>query len=532
MAVKQYIGARYVPIFKGLWDGSNDNEHTNTKAYEPLVIVLNEGASYTSMTYVPVGIDITNTSYWALTGNYNAQVESYRQEVEILDNNLNDLSESVNNAVTFYSPKEFGAVLDGVADDTNAMNQALALGSVMLPKGVSIKINNLYVPDFAEIDFNGCDVYTDGWAIKTEATAEHGYIRNITIRNAHFKTPNILGAPLHSCGGIYIEGGIKINIVNCELANSTEGSDFAHIRNSFNVYFDKIAVGTGISSGRIDNTSGIVFYCGSAVISGSDNITNCSISNVIIQNLEYGILVEANDKLFDTAFFDNIGFSNVSEGVYLNGDSTSTIRNCSINSMRCELSDRAIYNTGHIILKGFYGYHITDEFINNSGFMTVLGDIGANNLTITSAPLYKNTGVINASASYPELLANVTIDNTGDIVNPYIPNTADTNDFCDNTKDKSIETFTLTGSILLTGTSGASGGQVAIAYPSGYNRDNSIIINKSLYRSNLVRVGNDAIIDVSLSPTEILVDTSTGDSTTFSRPFEIVLIKKDNLPTV
>lgn len=68
-----YIGARYVPIFGGEWD--------NSKTYEPLVIVTNQGNSYTSVTFVPTGIDINNTTYWALTGNYNAQVEQYRQEV-------------------------------------------------------------------------------------------------------------------------------------------------------------------------------------------------------------------------------------------------------------------------------------------------------------------------------------------------------------------------------------------------------------------------------------------------------------------
>lgn len=68
-----YIGARYVPIFGGEWD--------NTKTYEPLVIVTDQGNSYTSVTFVPAGIDINNTTYWALTGNHNAQVEQYRQEV-------------------------------------------------------------------------------------------------------------------------------------------------------------------------------------------------------------------------------------------------------------------------------------------------------------------------------------------------------------------------------------------------------------------------------------------------------------------
>lgn len=73
-----YTGARYVPLFAdpAQWD--------NTKTYEPLTIVLNEGNSYTSKTFVPIGVDISNEKYWALTGNYNAQVEAYREEVRQL----------------------------------------------------------------------------------------------------------------------------------------------------------------------------------------------------------------------------------------------------------------------------------------------------------------------------------------------------------------------------------------------------------------------------------------------------------------
>ena len=79
MAVTQYIGARYVPLFADplQWD--------NERTYEPLTIVQHQGNSYTSRQAVPVGIDITNESYWALTGNYNAQIEAYRQEVQTFD---------------------------------------------------------------------------------------------------------------------------------------------------------------------------------------------------------------------------------------------------------------------------------------------------------------------------------------------------------------------------------------------------------------------------------------------------------------
>lgn len=55
-------------------------EWSKTKTYEPLTIVYYQGNSYTSRQSVPAGVNITDTTYWALTGNYNAQIEQYRKE--------------------------------------------------------------------------------------------------------------------------------------------------------------------------------------------------------------------------------------------------------------------------------------------------------------------------------------------------------------------------------------------------------------------------------------------------------------------
>lgn len=94
MAVTQYIGARYVPIF------ADPAEWDNTRAYEPLTIVLYQGNSYTSAQAVPVGIDITNTEFWKLTGNYNAQIEAYRAEVEQFDGRITTAQETADSAMS------------------------------------------------------------------------------------------------------------------------------------------------------------------------------------------------------------------------------------------------------------------------------------------------------------------------------------------------------------------------------------------------------------------------------------------------
>lgn len=90
MAVTQYVGARYVPLF------ANPLEWDREKSYEPLTIVYHAGNSYTSRQFVPAGTDIANEAFWAITGNYNAQVEQYRAEVKQFDariaKNASDIS--------------------------------------------------------------------------------------------------------------------------------------------------------------------------------------------------------------------------------------------------------------------------------------------------------------------------------------------------------------------------------------------------------------------------------------------------------
>lgn len=73
-----YVGARYVPKF------AEPMEWNQNTLYEPLTIVSYQGNSYTSKTFPPIGTVPTNETYWAPTGNYNAQIEQYRNEVAVI----------------------------------------------------------------------------------------------------------------------------------------------------------------------------------------------------------------------------------------------------------------------------------------------------------------------------------------------------------------------------------------------------------------------------------------------------------------
>lgn len=115
--VRQYVGARYVPVF------ANPLEWSDARAYEPLTIVTHQGNSFTSMQSVPAGIDIANADYWALTGNFNAQVEAYRQEVAQWSGRIDDANANANNAATIAN-NAVATANNAVAAADNALSVA------------------------------------------------------------------------------------------------------------------------------------------------------------------------------------------------------------------------------------------------------------------------------------------------------------------------------------------------------------------------------------------------------------------------
>lgn len=119
---RQYVGARYVPKVMGEWN--------KALQYEALSIVTYSGNSFTSKVPVPANIDISNKNYWVNTGNYNAQVEAYRQQTAQLNNDLNneiinrknDTKDNILWIGDSYSVNYNHKLPNGVRDMLNAKN--------------------------------------------------------------------------------------------------------------------------------------------------------------------------------------------------------------------------------------------------------------------------------------------------------------------------------------------------------------------------------------------------------------------------
>ena len=175
--VKHYVGARYVPKF------ASPVEWAANTSYEALTIVTFNNASYTSKVQVPptVGNPADNPQYWALTGNYNAQIEEYRQITAQVQSGLNQEITDRTNADTALqtaieeldtvTPEMYGAVGDGTTDDITAIQNAINSGKYVIfdPNknyliSSSIVLNNAtnYLEKKQSVNFNNTTITYTG----------------------------------------------------------------------------------------------------------------------------------------------------------------------------------------------------------------------------------------------------------------------------------------------------------------------------------------------------------------------------------
>lgn len=105
---RQYVGARYVPKIVGEWDKALN--------YEALSIVTYKGNSFTSKIPVPANIDISNTNYWANTGNYNSQVAEYEENVKIYKSDTDTKINGINSDI-----EDINSNIDNIDNHVNIL---------------------------------------------------------------------------------------------------------------------------------------------------------------------------------------------------------------------------------------------------------------------------------------------------------------------------------------------------------------------------------------------------------------------------
>ena len=96
MAIRQYIGARYVPKYFENSETGDSTWASNT-FYEALIMVTWNNLTYTSKIPVPasVGNPASAPQYWVITSNVNAQIDQLQEEVGNLSDTVDDIDDRV-----------------------------------------------------------------------------------------------------------------------------------------------------------------------------------------------------------------------------------------------------------------------------------------------------------------------------------------------------------------------------------------------------------------------------------------------------
>ena len=85
---RMYVGARYV------WKFADPLQWNKTTSYELYTVVQNNGYTYVSKKPVPANVEITNTDFWYLVADPNAQMEEIRQYVTRIVTELEETVET------------------------------------------------------------------------------------------------------------------------------------------------------------------------------------------------------------------------------------------------------------------------------------------------------------------------------------------------------------------------------------------------------------------------------------------------------
>lgn len=171
--MRQYIGARYMPKFMGNYDATTE--------YEALSVVDNGmGTTYVSNKPVPAGTPLSDTDYWAVYGASNGAIINLQNQI----NDINKFKFDKNLIPVEY----FGAVGDGVTDDTLAIQDAINSGHPIIATQSYRITNALSFPlSLGSVTFilTGKLIADDCDAITVHALDSYFYLNLIEGSGAH-----------------------------------------------------------------------------------------------------------------------------------------------------------------------------------------------------------------------------------------------------------------------------------------------------------------------------------------------------------
>lgn len=284
-----YVGHRYVPLIMDEWDKSI--------SYEGLSIVTYKGGSYTSKKHVPIGIDITNEEYWAMTGNYNAQVEHYRKEVKTLKSNVEENKEKLDKLSSKLS--NFSKLVSE-NDDTERLKRAIHHAE--LNGNVLMIDENVNVSE--RIVFNSIKVLGINNPLFTINSADD---IGIELKGENVKLKNL---EINGSKDIRTVISVSINSKNVEIENNYIHGGFSNVFGSYGIDVNDGCVDVYIHHNKIEDIHSTEDGIIGNSLGSARGILLRGVKNALIQYNEFndiggfedGDCIQTQTKMKDSSF--------------------------------------------------------------------------------------------------------------------------------------------------------------------------------------------------------------------------------------
>lgn len=368
--------------FDGAWD--------ITKQYPAWTIVNDNGAGYISIRPVPAGVVLTNTDYWRGVVDYTATIADLQNRVIVLEK-----------ARAWVTPEMYGAIGDGVTDDTAAIQKAINAGNTTFKKTTYKVTSPIAVKNSRIIDLNGATLETSGTCFVINEEDAASPLKFVTIKNGSIQT-NGNGIEIYNSYFIYIDT-VSIHL----LSSNTKG---IYAENGFNNDFIRCQIyGVSDNSGCI----GVDYeVTAPQTIPGITNITNVLLDSCLIQRLEKGVkFAGMSGGVFDTNMLVNTSFSYCTDvAIDFNAQN---IRNITIKEGRCESSGLFLrtYSDAYVSIEDMK--LVRNDGIDNKGFVRISGSMICEDDTATpKVVIYANTGTISFAGLNRVQFINSSIGNT------------------------------------------------------------------------------------------------------------------------
>lgn len=370
---RQYIGARYVPKFFQGPDGTP--AWIGNVPYEPLIIVTYLGNSYTSKIPVPSGIGnpSLNPTYWALTGNFNAQLQQVSSDVETMKETVNEVTQDISeindkinnldlNIVPFASVAEMqaGKLSEGIIVNTNGYyaendggNNQYVISTTNAPGAIPVK-NNLYAVPLIITPLD----------IRKVGAKGDGVTDNTQFINLAFQLATDVYVPdqTFACHQISIPSDKRISgFGTLKLITSETTEKLLRVDGNENVEIDGLTL-----IGDRGDTGNTNEYKAAIYVQNAKNVTikNCKISNCrgdgIGTNAETPSSGETNYFKNDHIVIDNCNITNC----YRNGISITATDNTFITNCRID-NTNGMSPGAAIDIEPNYSYQYCNVFIDN-----------------------------------------------------------------------------------------------------------------------------------------------------------------------